>query len=170
MVATLVLGRINGLYGVRGWVKIYSYTHPRQNILNYAEWILQDSRGEQQYRRLLQGQQHGKGVIARLEGCDDRDSAAKLIQCDIRVAAAALPPIAEGEYYWHQLIGLEVVTVKGEALGRVDYLLETGANDVLVIKDGRGGELLIPYLPEQVITAIDLELNRLEVDWELDAD
>ena len=114
----VAVGRVSGLYGVRGWVKIFSYTRPRENIVNYQPWILE--RGSKTDRRDVDaGRVHGKGVIAHLSGVDDRDSAAALVGADILVDRAQFAQTAENEFYWADLVGLEVVTTSGEILGIV---------------------------------------------------
>lgn len=161
----IVLGRVTGLFGVRGWVKVFSNTQPREGIANYSPWQL---RLGNEWRSFVveQGQSQGKGVIVKLEGVDDRDAAAALMGADIAIWREQLPPPAEGEIYWADLEGLEVVTVAGQALGRVSHLLETGANDVLVVRGER--ERLIPFVRGQVVTDIDLDGGRLVVDWDPD--
>ena len=157
------MGRISGVYGVKGWVKVYSYTRPRENIVQYQPWYLKRN-GDWQPRTLAEGNRHGKGVIARLEACDDRDQALALMGCEIGVRRDQLPATAPGEYYWTDLQGLEVVTLQDEPLGRVDHLIETGANDVLVVKGDR--ERLIPFVMGQVVTRVDLDAGIIQVDWD----
>lgn len=162
----LVVGRVSGVFGVRGWVKIYSETQPRANILNYSPWFLRQADGRWQPLRLLEGRPQGKGIVARLEGCEERDHAFALVGQQVAIAREQLSELAPGEYYWADLIDLEVVTTEGTVLGRVDHLMETGANDVLVVKGDR--ERLIPFVPEQVVTVVDIPGGRLTVDWDPD--
>ena len=159
------MGRISGLFGVKGWVKVYSYAQPRAAILNYQYWYLQQQ-GSWREVEVAEGQQHGKGIIVRLAGMNDRDQAATLIDCDIAVERDALPAAAEGSYYWTDLEGLKILHRDGTELGRVAYLLETGANDVLVTT-GKP-ERLIPFIMGQVILDVDLANGVITVDWELD--
>jgi len=159
----VIVGRINGLYGVRGWCKIYSWTEPRENILKYSPWYLQQG-GEWVEHRLATGKRHGKGVIAQLENCDDRDAAATLVNTMIAVKREQLPPAKEGEFYWSDLIGLVVKTTAGIELGKVTQLMPTGSNDVLVVDGER--ERLIPFVQEDVIIKIDLDAGVIEVDWD----
>ncbi len=160
----VVLGQISGVYGVKGWVKVFSYTTPPSNILHYhTRWTLQfDGRSETVKVDFFRSQ--GKGFVAHIVGCDDRDEARRYIGAEIVVERDALPPLPSGEYYWRDLIGLDVVTTAGVVLGRVDHLIETGANDVLVVKGER--EILIPYLMDKVIKQVDLENQQLLVDWD----
>ncbi|HKK04297.1 MAG TPA: ribosome maturation factor RimM [Gammaproteobacteria bacterium] len=160
----VTVGRIAGLYGVRGWVKVYSYTEPRENILTYSPWYLRRD-GRWQAHPLAGGRRQGKGVTAHLDGFDDRDAAAALVGVEVAVRRDQLPAPPADEYYWSDLIGLEVVALDGRRLGRVDHLLETGANDVLVVDDS-GRERLIPYVRGVVVRRVDLAGGRIEVDWD----
>ena len=159
----MLLGRISGIFGVRGWVKVYSYTSPRDNILKYSPWQLHI--GEQSRSMTADdGHLQGKGVVAHLKGCDDREAARALIGAEILIRRTQLPATAEDEFYWSDLEGLKVVTVDGVELGTVDYLHETGANDVLVVKGKQ--EYLIPYIRDDVVVAIDLVQGIIQVDWD----
>jgi 16S rRNA processing protein RimM len=144
---------------------VFSYTRPRDNIVHYRPWYL-NREGEWQEHELSEGRQHGKGVVARLAGCEDRDAASRLIGAEIGVRREQLPAAQPGEYYWSDLQGLEVVTLQGESLGTVDHLLETGANDVLVVTGER--ERLIPFVLGQVVDDVDLARGEIRVDWDRD--
>jgi len=159
----LVLGRISGLYGVRGWVKVFSETEPRDNILTYEPWYLG---AEHSPHRLAEGRPHGKGLVVRLEGCENRDQAAALVGQEIAVRRDQLPPPEIDEIYWFDLEGLTVETLDGISLGRVDHVFATAGNDVLVVKGDQ--ERLLPFLWDQVVMDVDLELGRIRVDWDLD--
>ncbi len=161
----VLVGRVSGLFGVGGYVKVYSYTDPPENILRYRPWLLKLG-SEWRSTELEQGRRHGKGLVAKLQGCDDRDGAARLVGADIAIARGQLDALAPGEYYWADLIGLRVRHTDGSDLGVVEQLLETGANDVLVVRGER--ERLIPFLPGPVVTAVDLEQGELTVDWDPD--
>lgn len=161
----MILGRISGLFGVKGWVKVFSYTEPREALLDYDALLLKrDSRW--QTTRLVEGQRHGKTVIVRFDGCDDRDEAEKLLGCDIGVMREAMPEPEEGSYYFSDLKGLRVVQRDGTELGEVADVMETGANDVLVVKGDK--ERLIPFVTEEVILGVDLDKGEIRVDWEWD--
>lgn len=166
---TLVVGRVVGVFGVRGWVKIESYTDPRENIANYGPWRIRRGAGEERLLTPEAVQPRGKGLVARLAGVDSREQAEALLYGEIRIRREQLPELPPGEYYWRDLIGLAVVNRHGEVLGRVETLLETGANDVLVVREGER-EMLIPYLPDRVIDSVDLESGRIHVDWSADWD
>jgi len=159
----VILGRISGLYGVKGWVRVFSYTDPREAVLDYGQWLV-GRKARWDSVTVAEGKRHGKSVIARLEGIDDRDEAAQLMGLDIAVMRDDMPPPDDGQYYWHDLEGLRVVHRDGTELGRVAYMLETGANDVLVT-DG-DEERLIPFVAGEVILDVDLGEGVITVDWE----
>ena len=161
------MGRISGVYGVRGWVRIFSYTEPRENIISYRPWFLSKNKADWTKTALEDGRRHGKGVVAQLAGCTDRDAAHALIGREIAVRRDQLPETASGEYYWNDLVGLQVINAQDEKLGRIDHLLETGANDVLVLKEGER-ERLIPFVLDQVVLQVDLDNGVIRVDWDKD--
>ncbi len=165
----VVLGRVASVYGVKGWVKIYSHTDPMENILTYSPWLLKID-GQWKPFEVEAGKQHGKGLIAKLAGVDDRELARQYNGVEIAVEQSRLPQLAEGEYYWSQLENLMVYTEAGVLLGKVSHLIETGANDVLVVKGTAESidrnERLLPYLPDQVVKEINLEAGTMRVDWD----
>ena len=163
----LVVGKLNGAYGIKGWVKVYSYTSPKENILNYKPWYLKLD-GQWQEIAVLNGREQGKTIVAQLEGCDDRNLAETYHGIEVAIAQSQLPKLGKGEFYWHDLIGLSVVNQAGEQLGQIKKLMETGANDVLVVKQPQGGELLIPYVPDYSVINVDLAAGEMLVDWESD--
>lgn len=160
----IVLGHINGLHGVRGWVKVFSHTQPKENILSYRIWHLKRN-GQWVATELLNGRPQGKGIVAHLKGCDDRDQAAAMMKTEIAIRRDQLPETAPDEYYWADLQGLKVVNTEGVELGVVDHLMETGANDVLVVRDGKA-ERLIPYVSGQYVVDVSLEEGVITVDWD----
>jgi 16S rRNA processing protein RimM len=162
----VTLGRISGLFGVKGWVKVQSYTEPRANIARFGVWIVR-RRGVDRAFTVEHARGHGKGVVAKLQGIDDREDARAWIGAELAVERAALPACEPGEYYWADLEGLEVRTTNGEPLGRVDHLLATGGNDVLVL-DSRP-ERLIPFVQGSVIVSVDLEAGVIVADWSAEA-
>ena len=157
------VGKISGVFGVKGWVKVFSFTYIRENILNYSPWLLKKG-SETRTVAVIDGKLQGKAVVAQLDGINDRDQAAGLMGWDIFITPEQLPKAAEGEYYWSDLIGLTVETTLGVQLGVVDSLLETGANDVLIVQGDR--ERVIPFLQKQTIMNIDLDAGRIIVDWD----
>ncbi len=156
------VGRISGLFGVKGWVKIHSYTEPRENVVGFKEWIVEHE-GSERRVEVEAGRTAGKHVIAKLKGVDDRDEARQWIGAELSVERAALPPCEPGEYYWVDLEGLTVRNLRGETLGEVDHMMQTGANDVLVLTGG--ADRLIPWIPS-VVREVDIDGGYIVVDWE----
>jgi len=157
----IALGYISAVHGIKGWVKVNSWTRPMEAILQYQPWLLGEDRKPV---KIVDGRKQGKGLAALLPGYDDREQAITLVGQQIFVGRDQLSPTKEGEYYWSDLEGLEVKTTNGELLGRVERLMETGANDVLVIRGNR--EHLVPFIQGQYVTRVDLEDGTIEVDWD----
>jgi 16S rRNA processing protein RimM len=164
-----VIGQITSVFGVKGWLKVFSYTDPKDGILDYRNWTLVHN-GQRIPARLEEGRRQGQGIVVRLKGIDDRGLARTYCGADITVPMAELPDLPEGEFYWHQLEGLTVFTMDNECLGKVDHLIGTGSNDVLIVRatdesiDQR--ERLIPYRPEQVVKNVNLTESAMTVDWD----
>lgn len=166
----LVIGKIVSVHGVRGDVKIYSFTDPIENLLSYSRWTLR--RGDEtRQAELVKGRLQGNILVATLKGVADREVARGYADFEICVPRAELPVLDEDEYYWFQLQGLTVIDQLGQVLGRVDHLLETGANDVLVVKPFAGSlddrERLLPYI-DQCVLRVDLAAGEMHVDWDAD--
>ena len=160
----VTLGRISGVHGIQGWVRVHSDTSPRENIVNYSPWHL-IREGRRESRMVNAGRRQGKAVVAKLEGCNDRDAAEELVGALISIPRSALPDTTvPGEYYWADLVGLRVETVDGVELGRIEQLFETGSNDVIVVQGDK--ERLVPYIWEQVVREVDLEAGVMRVDWD----
>jgi 16S rRNA processing protein RimM len=159
-------GEVSGVFGVKGLVKVFSFTEPRENILQYSPWILQKNNQTREIK-VTGGQRQGNTVVAELDGITDRDAALALMGWKIFISKQQLPKPKPGEYYWADLVGLKVKTQEGILLGVVDHLLETGANDVLVVVDG-DIERLIPFLQQHTVLNIDLNAGLMVVDWDPD--
>jgi 16S rRNA processing protein RimM len=159
----VVIGRIAGVHGIRGWVRVRSHTRPGTNILDYQPWLLGPAPGWREFR-VDRSTIRRNEVLVHLEGVDDRDQAEPLIGSDIAVLRSSLPAPAAGEFYWCDLIGMTVRNRQGAVLGTVTGLLETGSNDVLVVQ-GRE-RTLIPFLTGRVILAVHAETGTIEVDWD----
>ncbi|MDP3536702.1 ribosome maturation factor RimM [Halomonas sp. M1] len=167
--AHVVLGKLTSPHGIKGWLKVYSYTSPMDSILQYPEWWVRQ--GETLTKMtIVQGRRQGKGLVVQLKGIDDRTAAEALAQTDILMPKEALPTLSSDEYYWHELEGLTVFTQSGERLGQVSYLFETGANDVMVVRGDNDAidkrERLLPFLPDDVIVEISPENGRMVVNWD----
>lgn len=166
----LVIGKIVSVHGVRGEVKVYSFTDPIDNLLAYRDWTLRRD-GEVRQVRLASGRAQNKVLVAKIKGLDDREEARAYCGYEICVPLDALPELDDGEYYWHQLVGLKVINTEGQLFGQVDHLLETGANDVIVVKPCSGSlddrERLLPYT-DQCVQSIDLQTGEMRVEWDAD--
>ena len=161
---SICVGHIIGIQGVKGWVKVFSDTSPRENILNYSPWKIET--GEKIMNVAVNGRLHGKNVIAQIDGVEDRDLAAELIGSKIYIEPGQLPKLTEGEYYWSDLIGMKVESLESEPLGTVETMMETGANDVMVLQGDR--ERLIPFVIDEIVREVDLANKRVVVDWQPD--
>ncbi|TFH73848.1 ribosome maturation factor RimM [Gammaproteobacteria bacterium LSUCC0112] len=165
------LGRIGSPYGVKGWFKLVSHTQPRENILSY-KLFTGSLNGVLKALEMDDGKPHGKGLIAHLVGFDTPEDIRQITGMDLMVPLSDLPRLDAGDYYWHQLAGLQVINIAGQLLGRIDCLMETGANDVMVVKPCEGSvdkhQRLIPWLPDQVIVEVDPDSDSVKVDWEAD--
>jgi 16S rRNA processing protein RimM len=163
----ITVGRLHGAFGVRGEVKLESFTDPMQAIGRYRPWILRDARGgEQVLEAGAKVRPGGKGLVATLPGVDDKDAADALRGVDVLVPRSALPPPAPGEYYWVDLEGLRVVNTEGADFGTVSHVFSTGANDVLVVLGER--ERMVPFLQPDVVRAVDFDAGLVTVDWDAD--
>jgi 16S rRNA processing protein RimM len=166
----LVIGKIFSVHGVRGEVKVYSFTDPIDNLLDYTSWTLRRN-GEVRQVELASGRLQNKVLVAKLKGLNDREEARLLAGFEICVLRSLLPDLTDGEYYWYQLEGLKVIDQLGQSLGTVHHLLETGANDVMVVKACTGSlddrERLLPYT-EQCVLAVDLAAGEMRVEWDAD--
>ncbi len=160
----LLIGKINGFFGLQGWVKVFSYANPRTNILNYSPWSIKVD-GNFQSIDITSGREQSKTIVAHIKGVDNREDSQKFIGQDIYINKEQLPELTQGEYYWHELIGFDVINKDEERLGTVDYFVETGANDVLVVKGKK--EYWIPYI-EPFLVSIDSKNNKIQVDWDKD--
>lgn len=162
----VIIGRIAAPFGVKGFMHVYSFTEPADNLIHFSEWFLKRE-GEWQSFQVESVRPHGKHFVASLKGCDNRDAAALLTHADIGIAREALPVLPQDEYYWTDLVGLAVYSDIGQYFGVVDSLFETGSNDVMVVQD-QALEYLIPYIPGEVVLNIDLQAKRMTVCWDPD--
>ena len=162
----VLLGRVLGAFGVRGELKIDSFTHPVSAILQYQPWILRDAQSRERELAGARGRDTAKGLVATFTDVTDRDAAEALRGTDIYAPRSALPPPQPGEYYWVDLEGLRVVNLEGADFGTVSHLFSTGANDVLVARGDR--ERMIPFLEPDFITSVDFDSGVVTVDWDAD--
>lgn len=166
----VVLGKIVSVHGIRGEVKVYSFTDPLDNLLDYRRWTLKRG-NEVRQAELAQGRVQGNVLVAKLKGLDDREIARTFAEFEILVPRSELPVLDDGEFYWSQLEGLKVIDQNGQLFGILDHMLETGANDVMVVKPCAGSlddrERLLPYT-DQCVQSVDLEAGEMRVDWDAD--
>jgi 16S rRNA processing protein RimM len=164
------MGRIGAPWGVKGWVKLFSFADPPENLLEFRTFHIQGPAGLQTLE-FDEIKEHGQGFVGHIKGCDVRELTGEFIGKELLIAKQALPDLEEG-YYWHQLEGLRVVTVSGQDLGTIQRLLETGANDVMVVIGDESSidkqERLVPYVKDQVVKSVDLARRTLVVDWDKD--
>lgn len=167
----VVMGRIGAPYGIKGWVKLYSFADPPDNLLEYRQFWSPDDAGGLQVIEIDEARPQGGGFIAHIRGCDIREDTRHFTGKELLLPKAQLPALEEG-WYWHELEGLRVVNQAGEDLGRIARMLETGANDVMVVQGDEASidreERLLPWVEGQVVTAVDLDAKMVRVDWEKD--
>ena len=169
----VILGRVAGHFGVKGWLKVVSYTRPIDQLFQYSEWYLGDLDDSESWikARVSEFGQNTKGFTVKFSGFESREETEALIGRDIGIDKSQLEQLPEGDYYWLDLIGLQVINLEGLVLGKVDHLLETGANDVLVVHQESAQcepvERLLPWTPA-VVTRVDLEDRVITVDWKED--
>jgi 16S rRNA processing protein RimM len=158
------VGHILGAQGIKGEVRVFSNTDPRENIVDYSPWQVEI---DGQLKTVeVSGRLQGKNVVANIVGVGDRDQATALTGCKVYILQEQLPPLENDEYYWSDLIGMQVKSMQAETLGTVDSMMETGASDVMVVKGDR--ERLIPFVMKDIVQEIDLVKKQMIVDWQAD--
>jgi len=170
----IILGKLNAHHGVKGWLKIYSYTDPKENILSYKK-VYVFKEGKSEYWKEIEfseGRIQGKGIVAHIKDCNSREASEQFIGSSVGILKEDLKALEEDEIYWHDLIGLTVINQEGITLGKIESMLATPANDVMVIKPAKGSidlqkEYLIPYI-KQFVLEVDTKLGEVEVDWDSD--
>lgn len=166
----VVLGKFGAVYGINGWLKVVAYTDIPEGIFDYTPWQIK-LQGNWLPVQVASWKRHSNGLIAKLEGINDRDIAQRYVNAEIAVTAQTLPSLEEGDYYWKDLMGLAVVNEAGYHLGEVSDMMETGSNDVIVVKANRTDafgkkERLLPFLTDTVVKSVDLAEKRIIVDWD----
>ena len=165
----VLVGEIIGSHGLKGWVQVFSYTRPAEKILTYSPWQLADST-ESEEVLISSSRVAGKKILVLFEECVSRNQADGLRARKVFIDKSQMPDLEEGDFYWNELVGMQVRSAKGIFLGNVETLIETGANDVIVVSPAKGSwddqERLIPYVDREVIVKVDLVLNQITVDWD----
>jgi 16S rRNA processing protein RimM len=162
----VIVGRIGKSYGIKGWVHIYSFTDPIENLLRYQPWLIADK--HKNWRELVidSTKPHGNGLVAKFNEISSPETAKAYVNLELGVKRSQLPKLEHNEYYWHDLVGLTVINQQGETLGKVSQMLATGANDVMVV-DGEK-EYLIPFLFDRFVINVDQAKKQITVDWDAD--
>lgn len=167
----VILGQIGKVYGIKGWLKLSSFTSPSTNIFDYTELMVRLGDSVETLK-IDEYKERQNGLIVHFSGYDNPDDSKKLVGKQISIENDRLPQLLDGEFYWHELEALEVVNQEGYNLGQVANLIETGANDVLVVKPSDQSwdkrERLIPFVKETVIKKVDVSSKKIEVDWGVD--
>lgn len=158
----IIVGRFGAAFGIKGWIKVLSYTDPITNLLDYSPWYIQANQNWQ-IVEIEDGRVHGDQLIVKLPGCDTRNMAETFTHLEIAITAETLPKLENNEFYWSDLIGLKVINLQNEDLGTVTELMATGSNDVLIVQGDK--ERLIPYTKHAIIK-VDLATHCITVDWD----
>jgi 16S rRNA processing protein RimM len=161
----VVVGRFGRPHGIKGFITIHSFTEPRENILSYTDWHANIAK-QWQPLKILHIEVTHKSILAQIEGYHEREQVGNLTNVEIAISRTQLPSLTQGEYYWHELVGMQVINQQGQTLGKVTEIMPTGANDVLVIEGDK--RYLIPYLPGQFVIDIDVGQSLIKVDWDSD--
>ena len=161
----IFVGKVSSPHGIKGWLKVISYTDPIENILSYKEWFIINKGGSKKTFSIEDSRIQGKKIIVKLDGIEDRDSAEDLKNKEILVSRIDLPKLEENTFYWNDLLDLSVLDQKGKQIGKVDSLFETGSNDVLVIVNENKERFLVPFIMEEVIRKVDLVKEFISIDW-----
>jgi len=166
----VVLGKFGAVYGINGWLKVVAYTDIPEGIFDYTPWQIK-LQGNWLPVQVASWKRHSNGLIAKLDGISDRDIAQRYVNAEIAVTAQTLPSLEDGDYYWKDLMGLAVVNEAGYHLGEVSDMMETGSNDVIVVKANRTDafgkkERLLPFLTDTVVKSVNLAEKRIIVDWD----
>ena len=160
----ILVGKISNPHGIKGWVKVISFTDPIENILSYKKWTISDNETEKTYC-LEDSRIQGNKIVIKLEGVNNRDDADLLKNLQIEINRSDLPELDENSYYWEDLVDFNVIDIKGNPVGKVDSLFRTGSNDVLVIINETKERLLVPFIMEEVIKYVDLAKELISIDW-----
>ena len=165
----IYLGKITGVHGIKGWLKIQSFSSPPENILNYPQWIINNN-GEEDFYSIEKGRKQNNKIVVKLEKIDDRNTAESLINSKIQILRSDLPKLSNENYYWSDLVGLSVLDSEEEVIGKIESLIATGANDVMVINTSKNERVLVPFVMHKIIKEVNVELNYIKIDWSIESD
>ena len=165
----IYLGKITGAHGIKGWLKIQSFSSPPENILNYPQWIINNN-GEEDFYSIEKGRKQNNKIVVKLEKIDDRNTAESLINSKIQILRSDLPKLSNENYYWSDLVGLSVLSSEEEVIGKIESLIATGANDVMVINTSKDERVLVPFVMHEIIKEVNVELSYIKIDWSIESD
>ena len=165
----IYLGKITGVHGIKGWLKIQSFSSPPENILTYPSWII-NNQGEEDFYSIEQGRKQNNKIVVKLENIDNRNTAESLKNSKIQILRSDLPKLSNENYYWSDLVGLSVLNSEEKVIGKIESLIETGANDVMVIITLKDERILIPFVMHEIIKEVNVELNYIKIDWLIESD
>ena len=160
----LVIGRVSSPHGIKGWLKILSYTDPIENIFSYKSIFLKKRNNYLPFE-IEDYSISGKIIRMKLKGVDDRNHSEEIADCEILINRNHLPEISSDSYYWADLIGFQVIRKDSENIGVLDSFLETGSNDVMVVVGKNNNRNLIPFINRDVIKTVDMKGKFIIVDW-----
>lgn len=161
----VIVGRLGRAHGIKGLITVHSFTEPRDNILQYTDWHVYLDNAWRKLK-ILRVETHDKLILVQIEGYWEREQLAALTNTDIAISRKQLPLLEAGEYYWHELVGMQVIDQQGQIFGTVTEIMPTGSNDVLVVEGEK--RHLIPYLPGQFVIDINPDQRLITVDWDMD--
>ena len=165
----IYLGKITGVHGIKGWLKVQSFSSPPENILNYSQWII-NNQGEEDFYSIEQGRKQNNRIVVKLEKIDDRNIAESLINSKIQILRSDLPKLPNENYYWSDLVGLSVLNSEEKVIGKIESLIETAANDFMVINTAKDERVLVPFVMHEIIKEVNVELNYIKIDWLIESD
>ena len=160
----IYLGKITGVHGIKGWLKVQSFSLPPENILKYPQWII-NNQGKEDVYSIEQGRKQKNKIVVKLEKIDDRNTAESLINSKIHILRSDLPKLPNENYYWSDLEGLSVLSCENKVIGKIESLIETGANDVMVIMTLKDERILIPFVLYEIIKEVNIEQDYIKIDW-----
>lgn len=161
----VVVGRFGRPQGLKGLVRVISFTQPTENIIDYMPWHVA-IRGEWQPIRINAVETHTRFILVQVEGYTQREQVGLLTNCDIAIQPQQLPVLPEDEFYWHNLIGMHVVNQNNQVLGTVVDIIATGSNDVLIVSGEK--RHLVPYIPGEFVVQVDKAAGCILVNWDAD--
>lgn len=159
----VVVGRFGRPQGLKGLVRVISFTEPANNIIDYMPWHV-SIQGQWQPIKISAVESHTKFILVQVDGYQQREQLGLLTNCEIGIQSQQLPTLSNDEFYWHDLIGMQVINQEEKILGTVTDLLATGSNDVLVVTGEK--RHLVPYLLDDFIVRIDTSTRTIYVNWD----